>query len=251
MKTRKVNLVNQTFLEQTRFDSGSPGGLSAVVHHFSEAGECTVSFLEHEEVIEQVGLAVAAGGEARAAPAAGAAALTLDLAAIRQGTERGPAVPAEGGARFDLERGGYVTFSLPPDQTNAAIRVQRRDTGPEGEAAFDSRRLGEADVFAVTLVRPGRYTMRNALTGAQGTITVAYPVRGREAYRPPAPQTVQCTAEGFAPGDIGLQPAQGLIFRFAVPSRIEIELAEADDGPAREARPRKVRWQKRGNPRQR
>jgi hypothetical protein len=150
---------------------------------------------------------------------------------------------------------GYALFTSSRREGSYAIVAEGAARGaepkqapgkpaPENQAGaerFDSRRLGPADLFAVTMIRPGTYALTNTLTGAKGRITVAYPTMGREPYRPPAPLTVQCTAQGFAPAAIDLQPAQGIVFRFAVPSHIKIDLVEPNDGPGQvvqqEARP--------------
>ena len=50
-------------------------------------------------------------------------------------------------------------------------------------------------------------------------------------YQPPDPATVECTETGFAPGSLGLQPAQGLIVHSGTRARITITLVTPDDGP--------------------
>jgi hypothetical protein len=105
--------------------------------------------------------------------------------------------------------------------------------------------LGEDDLFSVTMVRPGTYTVANTVTRAEGSVTVAYPTIGEAPYRPPEPASVVCRADGFDPPSVDLQPAQGLIFRFEVPSRIVIALAQPDDGPA-PSRSRAVTWRRPG-----
>jgi hypothetical protein len=106
--------------------------------------------------------------------------------------------------------------------------------------------LGEDDLFSVTIVRPGTYTVANTVTRAEGSVTVAYPTIGEAPYRPPEPASVVCRADGFDPPSVDLQPAQGLIFRFEVPSRIVIALAQPDDGPA-PSRSRFVSWRSPGS----
>jgi hypothetical protein len=102
---------------------------------------------------------------------------------------------------------------------------------------LDTRRLGPRSLFAVTLVRPGRYRLVNALTGSEADVVVTYPKVGRTPYRPPAPLEIRCTAEGFGASRFTVSPAQGIIFRLATESRIQLDLVEPDDGPGGE-RPR-------------
>jgi hypothetical protein len=220
------------FPEQTHFDSGYPNGLSAVVHRFTEPGHLDVLFLADDAVAERVQLTVAPRASAiDDVPAAKT--LKLRRATAARSTADDCCGSPGSPQRFVLESQGYVAFSAPLDQPTAVIGVRRATAERNDEAIFDSRRLSADDTFAVTMVRPGRYEMRNVLTKDEGTITVAYPVIGRGPYRPPDPVRVTCSSKGFKPRSIKLKPAQGIVFDFAVPSRIEIELVEPDDGPAK------------------
>jgi hypothetical protein len=127
--------------------------------------------------------------------------------------------------------GEHATFRATERRRAGAFVARRAD---DAEPAFDSSRLTEADVFALTLVRPGTYAMRNELGGAEGRIVVTYPVVGDAPYRPPAPAEVTAAEGRFAPDELVLGPGQGIIFRIATPSRIRVELLEPDDGPPAE-----------------
>jgi len=235
--------VNKTVLEQTSFDSAAPGGLAALVHRFSDPGQYVLTFLRDEHVIARYPLAVLAEPpKEEALPQQ----VSFDLEKLRRPLPERPAPllappPAAGPPTlFVLGVGGYARFTSSRREVGYAIAAE----GAAGHAKaerFDSRRLGAADLFAVTLLRPGAYSLTNTLTGAKGRITVAYPALGKEPYRPPAPLSVQCAEHGFAPATSDLQPAQGIIFRFAVPSRIKIDLVTPNDGPGkavqRQARP--------------
>lgn len=237
------SFVNLHFLEQTHFDSGSPTGLSGVVRAFQEPGEFVVTFLRDDQIIERVHLSVVAESpqpepRRRRADTDLAAELreprpeplptqvSIDLRQIRRGLPGHPV--GELTERFVVRAGGHVMLSASSGESSHAILVEPMQG--KGEP-FDSRRLGAGDLFAVTLIRPGSYTLANELTGAKGEITVAYPTVGKEPYRPPVPVTVECTERGFRPDRIALKPAQGLIFRVQAPSRIKIDLVKPDDGP--------------------
>ena len=104
--------------------------------------------------------------------------------------------------------------------------------GREAEAAvFDSTRLEGDDLFAVTLIRPGRYSVRNVASGARGEIVVAYPTVGKKPRPPVDAVEIECTEKTLRPPKIKVLAAQGQVYRFRTPSRIEIELVEPDDGP--------------------
>ena len=53
---------------------------------------------------------------------------------------------------------------------------------------------------------------------------VAYPKVSKQAHRPPEPVEIVCTEKALRPAKIKIQAAQGQLYRFRTPSRIEIEL---------------------------
>jgi hypothetical protein len=228
-------LVNRQLLEQTTWDSGAPSGTAAVVHRFQSPGSYFATALLEDTVVGGVELAVLErpGQPEVEGPPPSA---RVDLSWIRRGL-RERLHPGQG-ERSLVAQEGYVLFSNAEQATGYAVRVTRPE---QQEGVFDTRELGADDLFSVTMVRPGTYTVSNTLTGAGGRVTVAYPTIGDTPYRPPGPASVVCRADGFDPRSVDLQPAQGLIFSFEVPSRILITLAEPDDGPA-ERRPSTARW---------
>jgi hypothetical protein len=236
-------MANLQALAQTSFDSGALSGLGAVVHRVTTPGDLRVTLLQGDTPIRSLPLQVipvpgtGAPGPAPAAPNQ----LHLDLGRIlaRVGG-LSPAAPTE---PLQVGAEGYAMFSAPPHVANFAVQIH--PAGAEGRPpVFDSRQLGQGDIFALTMFRPGRYALRNAATGATGEIRVSYPIVGDTPYQPPDPLTVQVVEGGFQPGSIQLKPAQGLIFRVGpARARIQIDLVEPDDGPPRPAAPLH-RWQK-------
>jgi len=234
-------LINRALLEQRTFDSATPAGTAVIVHRIERLGEYDLNIAREDDVVERMRLNVgeAPGPErdqARPAETASAAlrpgsAVSLDLASVvlNPPEERVLAVPA----------GGYVAFTAPAGAVRQRVTVT--PAGGEGGEEFDSRRLGPGDIFAVTLIRPGRYTVANAASDARAEVQVTYPQVGSSPYRPPDPATVECGADGFSETSITLAPAQGLVFRIDTEARIQIELVEPDDGPAPQPRPR-ARW---------
>jgi hypothetical protein len=161
------------------------------------------------------------------APAGTVGAITLDMATLlRPGTD-GPTVG-------DLPSRGYlsITSSQPLPEHHVVVSA-----GADGADVLDTRRLGPRSLFAVTLARPGRYRLVNGITGSEADVVVTYPTVGSTPYRPPAPLEVRCTPEGFGASRFTISPAQGIIFRLATESRIQLELVEPDDGPGK-GRPR-------------
>ncbi|MHB8625275.1 MAG: hypothetical protein ACYDBJ_25460 [Aggregatilineales bacterium] len=241
------NPINLQIFTQTSFDSGSLGGLGAVIHRFDQPGEHRITVLQAEKVIQTLGLKVtdiARQLPANAQPTSGAAPASSSPTAVHVDLS-GALSPIA-----DLTPQSYALFHAP--QGIGGFAVQIHASGVDNQPPiFDSRKLQSNDIFTVTLLRPGRYSLTNAGKLAKGEIRVSYPVIGATAYRPPDPVTVQVTAQGFHPHAIQLQPAQGLIFHIRdVAARIQIDLVEPDDGPGGAAgspggRPKPLyRWEK-------
>ena len=244
--------INRNFLEQTSFDSGMPSGLGIVVHRFEEVGEYEIAVLRNDRDAARLSLVVA--GErppeeaGRRAPSAAQevelapSQVNIELGQARRAALARPLGELEG--PYIVRPGGYVSFTAARQEDASAVVVRRRRKD-DREELFDSRRLAQDDIFSVTMVRPGTYSLENAVTGAEGKITVAYPTRGKEPYRPPDPISVESTDDGFSISSIDLMPAQGIIFRMSTPSRIYIDLVEPDDGPQGPRPPKIAGWRKR------
>ena len=208
---------NSLFLNQTTFDSASPLGSAVVVHRFDDEGEYDVELGREGEVPDRVALSVAPQ-----AKKVQASSVTIDVAGAAPGTIAGL-------RHSKLDAGGYTAFTSAHARSSGAVIVAHKRGAKDAE--FDSRRLGEPDIFAVTLVRPGLYGVRNTLAKAEGRIVVTYPVVGERPYRPADPVDVVCAKKGFDPERLEIGPAQGIIFRFETAAHLVIELLEPDDGP--------------------
>ena len=218
-------LVNRHLFTQTSVDSGSLTMLGVVIHRFPESGE-------YMGVVER-------GAEARSfrlrvdesSPAMQA---NVDLATLGGGhshTDDCGCKDKETGAdpMFVVNPAGYVVFHVSSGPGGYVVRVGKLER-PEA-ALFDSTQLEGDDLFAVTLIRPGTYSVRNVAGDARGEIVVAYPTIGEQPHRPDEPVEIVCTEKAFRPARIRIQAAQGQLYRFRTPSRIAIELVEPNDGP--------------------
>jgi hypothetical protein len=230
-RPRRV-LVNRHLFTQTGVDSGSLTMLGMIIHRFPEPGE-------YLGVVER-------GAETRSFrlrvdESSPEMQVNVDLATIgaddhEHGPDCGCKDKGTGAVRtFVVNPSGYVVFHVSSGPGGYVVRVGR----PEHPDApvFDSTLLEGDDLFAVTLIRPGSYSVRNVAGGARGDIVVAYPKVGKEPHRPEEPVEVVCTESAFRPARLKLQAAQGQLYRFRTPARIAIELVEADDGP-KSTRPR-------------
>jgi hypothetical protein len=129
-------------------------------------------------------------------------------------------------------------FTAPKGRAHRAVVRRAGTAGESEEAEFDTVRLSAADTFAVTITRPGRYSMKNNVTDHQGSIVVNYPVLGDKPYRPAEPATVECTEAGFTPNSVTSGPGQGVIFLIRTTADITVRLEEPDDGPGDSTRVR-------------
>jgi len=216
---------------QTGLDSGALTLLGAIIHQFPEAGEyrgvstdpsggTTVFYLTvaNDLAVAQVNIDLAALANAPAASA---------------GCSCGTAADGSGGRHFTLQTHGYAVLHVSGGAGGYAVRIGRATNVPEPKL-FDSTTLEHGDLFAATLLRPGRYRVRNpAQSGARpGEVNVAYPAVGATAFQPPAPVRIECTASGFREAAVQLTAMQGCIFECRVRSRIVIELVSALDPPS-------------------
>jgi hypothetical protein len=207
---------------QIGLDSGALTMLGVVVHTFGEPGEYRGTVRRDQETVATFYVSVD--------KACAVADVKIDLAELASpANNAGGCCRPEDGPRFVVHPRGYAVFHVSSGAGGYAVNVRRADEDPELKA-YDSRVLEPGDIFSAVLMRPGRYAIRNELSDADAEVTVAYPVIGRVAYRPPPPQEVEC-GETIEPRRIELQPVQGLNFRVRAPARIRIELLEPYDGP--------------------
>src|SRR5690242_12985314 len=162
--------INPQWINYTSFDSGAPSGGATVAHRFTTPGEYKVRFVdEREATLGETLLAVAPETPAKIAAAQNA---VLDLVKVAYPKNLGDTIAQRDPVFVKPE--GYVSFTSGTQQPFAVVAAPVAGAA----AAFDTRRLGEGDVFALTLLRPGEYRMTNELSRAEGRITVSYPVIG-------------------------------------------------------------------------
>lgn len=234
------NKLDLQILSQTHFDSGALSGLGSVVHRMVQLGDHQLTILHGDNPVETTSLRVlastqpsqpniASAANAQAAAPSSQTELHVNLGQMvgNVGQLSAPIISTI----LEIAAQGYVLFHAPPASSGFAVLLNAPGTQNQ-PPAFDSRQLGNSDVYATTLLRPGLYSVTNANGGAKGQIRVAYPVIGDTPYRPPDPMDVQVTDQGFQPATIQLKPAQGVVFHIGnTRARIQIDLVEPDDGP--------------------
>jgi hypothetical protein len=129
---------------------------------------------------------------------------------------------------FQVKTGGYVVFSVSTGPGGYAVEIKKTGSKCGSTKVFDSRKLGEQDLFAATVLRPGTYCITNAETKKCSELVVAYPEMGK-IPKQPQPVLVECTPNEISPEKIAIKPTQPLLFSFKVPSRITIALTKPED----------------------
>ena len=237
---------DQNLFTQVGLDSGALTMLAGVTHTFQAPGQYRGAVYRGKENVGVFYLNVD-----KSSPVAQA---TIDLSCFESKNRFAAGVKDSGccGSQttpgkeniFDVNAKGYVVFHLSEGAGGYAVRLGRAEEDPKQQFQFDSRQLNKGDIFSAVILRPGTYSVTNALGKGKGEITVTYPKLGKQPYRPPNPSKMECTAGGFEPARAELQPGQALLFHCSVPSHIKIELVKADDGPGRGKELPRPGWKK-------
>ena len=216
--------INEHIFRQTTVDSGALTQLGAVVQEFPKNGHYEGAVIFEDEMIGRFYISVD-----KSSPVTQ---VTVDLATVgRWGQDS--RVENFGRQQFVVGPGGVAVFYVSEGAGGFAVTLTRlRRKEKEREVVLDSRELKQGTVFAVTLIRPGKYKLLNLTSGATGRIEVAYPKVDGRPQRPLAPIEIACTDRKFTPSSIQIAAAQGQAFHIETrrPARIKIELVEADDG---------------------
>lgn len=215
-------LLDQNIFTQTNLDSAALTMLGSVLHNISEPGAYRGVALRNGAAEATFTLRVDEG--------CAASQVNIDLATLGQTGRSG--CGGDSGPVFTVHPKGYAIFHVGEGAGGYAVHLGSVTNGPAPKA-FDSRHLKAGDIFTATLLRPGTYRATNALNKTHAEIVVSYPVTGKTAYKPGPAMSVECTAEGFAPKEIRLTPAQGQVFHCKTAAHLKIELVKADDGPKR------------------
>ena len=223
MKTR----INRNFITQTNSDNASLTSMTTVVHKFPEPGEFegVIHFRGSPVCSFRVGVAKPSTGGAGSSSVSTKVEIDVRALYLARGTETEE-------ARYALEAGGYAVFRVPAGTPGGySVEIRQSVEGREGPRVFNSRELNVDDIFAVVMIRPGKYKIQCTTGGSHETeaeLTVSYPDK---ALAPLSPVKVDCGKDGITVGQVVVHPMQGLVFSFGAPSRIRVELVTPDDRP--------------------
>jgi hypothetical protein len=218
--------INYHIFRQTIVDSGELTQLGAVARQFPNAGQFLGTVLYKEKPVGRFYLSVDAGCLTTQ--------LNVDLATVAGVRGIGTLSQERVIEPFVVRTEGSALFYVSRGPGGFAVTLTKFDRGNEEPVeVFDSRALKQGELFAVTLIRPGRYKVSNLNTGATGEIVVAYPRARGDRMLQDDPITIQCIDRGFDPSSIHIDAAQGqaYLIQTRMPAQIRIELVVADDGP--------------------
>lgn len=238
---------DQNLFVQTTLDSGALTMLGGVTHTLLAPGQYRgVVFRESEDI----GTFYVTADKASAVAQANIDLALLDPSAVINPLQAKSAPTGECGCAaslaarhatnsFVVNPQGYLVFHVSGGKGGYAVIVRKAEENKD-TPLFDTRKLSQGDFFSASIIRPGEYSVENTLTKAKARIRVLYPRLQKTGYRPPRPMTFECDARAIQPEHSELQPGQGIHFRFAVPSRIKIELVKPDDGPGESLGPKNL-----------
>jgi hypothetical protein len=221
MKTR----INRNFIAQTNSDNAFLTSMTTVVHKFPEPGEYEGVIYFRGSPVRSFRIGVTKPSTAAAGSSSVSTKVEIDMRALylARGTETEE-------ARYALEAGGYAVFRVPAGTPGGySVEIRQSSEGREGPKVFNSRELNVDDIFAVVMIRPGKYKIE-CTTGAshksEAQLTVAYPDK---SLAPLNPVKLDCGKDGIIIGQVDVHPMQGLVFSFGAPSQIRVELVTPDD----------------------
>lgn len=231
--------INTHALSAERFDSARLTVLAMIAHPLSQTGTYSGTILAGE--IEMGRFMI----ETR--PEHPLTQINLDLAKTLPRISASDRQPAA----YKLKTGGYLMLLVSEGPGGFRVRLERaadeKKARDKSGSVFDSARLGKGDLFLVTPLRPGKWRMSEPGRGAEGTMTVAYPVLGKTPHRPDGPVRIKLADRAFEPAKVQIGPAQTVVFEIdAEPVSVVVTLSAPDDGkPDRRPPPdvrRRVRW---------
>jgi hypothetical protein len=223
--------LNKQLFNTSTHDSGALGMMAMVIHPFGNPGR-------HRAVVMHQGRPVAEV-EFDVDKTSTVMQHDIDLAQVaQQGRQRPETCACKGAVQSvgAVSPEGYVLFHASSGQGYSVV-VNNAD----GKPVFDSTALNDGDLFAVSLLEPTRYTLRNTAGSAKGEIEVAFNDEIAKRIKQLETRYVDVHEKKFDSVLIELASTQGLVFRVKGASRIVIQKQAPRQTDARKP---VIRWQK-------
>ncbi|MGB9167401.1 MAG: hypothetical protein WCB31_00570 [Nitrososphaeraceae archaeon] len=229
-------LINHNILLQTDIESSSLTVHGMIIHRFQDTGDFQI-LVYRKDILDKI-IHVNVTEESKEIQ------LNIDLASTFVKNEKNCNCKNIEGYKnqnriYKINPNTNVVFYVSAGSGGYYITAIKIDQ--ERKKIFDSRELKNGDIFVVNLLRPGKYSMTNAINKSQGQIIVSYPKIEKTRYVPPEAISIECN-KTFSNTSIMIQPAQGIVFRIFDNSRIAIKLEKPDDGQVK--RTDKIKWVK-------
>lgn len=220
-------IANRRLFEVAAFDSGALGLLAMVVHQFATPGRYRATVFKDEKPVSDL--------EFEVSKESAVMQLDIDLAkATRNRANHAAQCECNGKSAQTrvVSPNGYVLFHA-SSGSGYAVRAGHVTE----KTVFDSEMLTEGDIFAVSLLEPGRYSMMNKLGGAKGEIEVTFNKETRQVLRSLETVYVDVGPEEFKPARLSVTSSQGIVFRIRGSGRVQIERRTPSAGSGGKQRP--------------
>lgn len=228
--------VNIQLVKTSTFDSGALGMLAMVLHQFSSIGHYRVLILNQGKAVKYINFEVDGKSEVIQ--------LDIDLAqSAPKGKARlvvNPSGKSEEQIAQVVSPKGYVLF-----HASAGFGYSAIVSDSVGRVFFDSTKLGDGDLFALSLLEPGNYSMTNTIGSVAGEIIVNLPPKISEKMKTLETQYIDVSEKKLDPPRIELISSQGLVFRIKSKARILIAKKSLPHAEFAKARPKPmISWRK-------
>ena len=212
--------LNRAMFSQRPLDSGALTVLATLYHHFREPGDYDIVIQRGGQTVRRLYV--------RVEKESGPAQLSFDLA--DPGDSDADCCCCDDEPSHVLRLNGVIAFYVSQGMGQYTVTITWH-SGEEKRVVLDSSAaLPEGDLFAVTPVRPGGYSLTNREAQAQGRIRVAMPRPGK--YRPDEVALVEAVEGGFKPEEVSIFAGQSVVIMCRVPARLRVELTEPEQpGP--------------------
>ena len=230
MSTRgKPLLLNRALFVLRPFQATALTTLTTLIHRFPAAGTFEVFIRRDGSLLHRAPVHVADGGVFQ---------INIDMAA------------GSFDATYAIAPGGALGFYVGKGEGAYSVSLDRI-TGRERVTILDSTKgIPAGDLFAVTLVRAGRYRVIDPVNKIDGVVTVETPAvpertrlggrvasAPRQRYRPDQPTGVTIARGTMQPKEVKIFAGQTVVFDCTVPANLRIEPLDQPTLRARETAP--------------
>lgn len=193
--------INRKLLNTTTFDSGSLGVLAMVLHPFTSSGRYDVAITKNGRIVRNSSFVV--HKESKKSQ------LDIDLSSSKLNSDDN---------LHDVSPKGYVLFHV-SSGSGYSVSVKNEN----GDNSFNSKELTKGDLFALSLLKPGEYSIVNKLDSGKGGVEVSFTDSDAKNIKDLETSYVEVTKNKLTPNNVKLVSSQGLVFKVSDSSRILIE----------------------------